>query len=601
MLALSDLFSQILAGVKNAVEDFAANNPKLFADERPILRVVSPLAEGADRIFARQALVLGYELCCPMPFGQADYEKDFTAEHATEPNSLCIFREILTQAREGNRLVTFELDGTRTGAGLAYGAAGRVVLNQSDLLVVVWDGYPAKGGGGTVQTLHEAIAYRVPVLWIDALAPHSKQLLREASDLACLAGDERCTPAAGQEPNLTTLVGEILQAPQPARELGHAEKPSLAKPFFGECKPAWNPAILWKLFRDFVGSNQLKLQALTVPDFEQAVASKWPTDGSGIADWVNKQLRPHYAWADKLADYYADCYRSSFVATHFLGALAVALALIPWMAGWTISQHHTAETICVVFELLVIMAIIGLVAWGRIRRWHERWMDYRLVAELVRQLRLLIPLGGGRPFPRLPPHLGQYGNPYESWMYWHVRAIERAVGLSNQRVTPDLLRECIGQLDAIVHEQVDFHEWNSERSARLDHRLHVLCLSLFGLTALAVTLHFMPHVIGWAGGSLHWSEGFSRALTTVAAVFPALGSAMAAINNQAEFARLAKRSHAMADRLKLLHGEIAALRQSTDPSLSRSIEVALRAAQLMVDEVSDWRVIFQDRPPVLPG
>jgi hypothetical protein len=31
------------------------------------------------------------------------------------------------------------------------------------------------------------------------------------------------------------------------------------------------------------------------------------------------------------------------------------------------------------------------------------------------------------------------------------------------------------------------------------------------------------------------------------------------------------------------------------------IVLATELAQLMVDEVSDWRVVFQDRPPVLPG
>ena len=45
-----------------------------------------------------------------------------------------------------------------------------MVLNQSDLLIVVWDGQNRAGDGSTVDTAQEAIRFRVPVLWIDALA-----------------------------------------------------------------------------------------------------------------------------------------------------------------------------------------------------------------------------------------------------------------------------------------------------------------------------------------------------------------------------------------------------------------------------------------------
>ena len=186
-------------------------------------------------------------------------------------------------------------------------------------------------------------------------------------------------------------------------------------------------------------------------------------------------------------------------------------------------------------------------------------------------------------------------------MHWHVRAIERAVGLRSQCVTPEFLGECLAELEIITGEQLDFHRSNAERSERLEHRLHILGLCLFGLTAVAVALHFMPHLVGWAGGSIHWPDAVARALTAIAAIFPALGGALAAISNQAEFARLAKRSHAMKDRLEQIQQEIANLRESERSNSSRTIETAVRAAQLMVDEVSDWRVIFQDRPPVLPG
>ena len=73
-------------------------------------------------------------------------------------------------------------------------------------------------------------------------------------------------------------------------------------------------------------------------------------------------------------------------------------------------------------------------------------MEYRVLAELIRELRLLIPLGGGRPLPRTPTHLAVYGDPAQTWMYWHLRAIARATGIPSVRATPAYLGESLGSL-----------------------------------------------------------------------------------------------------------------------------------------------------------
>ncbi len=117
-------------------------------------------------------------------------------------------------------------------------------------------------------------------------------------------------------------------------------------------------------------------------------------------DWVNSRLRGHYAWPDKRGDLFADAYRSGYVLTYLLSAIAVLVALLPMAAG----LEGEAQTICVVIEFVMLLGILLLFVIGRTRRWHERWMEQRLLAELIRQLRVLIPLGGGRPFPRTPTH-----------------------------------------------------------------------------------------------------------------------------------------------------------------------------------------------------
>jgi len=98
---LGEMIYEVLDAVRAEVVRFAdsPSGRSLYSVEQPILRAVTPLAEGTDRIFADQALKLRYELCCPMPFHQEDYEQDFAASQALEENSLDRFRRLLARAK----------------------------------------------------------------------------------------------------------------------------------------------------------------------------------------------------------------------------------------------------------------------------------------------------------------------------------------------------------------------------------------------------------------------------------------------------------------------------------------------------------------------
>lgn len=170
--ALSRRLYELLASVREVVEAFGRSHAPLFADDAPVLRALSPLAEGTDRLFAEAALALRYDLCCPMPFPQAEFEKDFTPPHALEPRSIARFRDLLARAEKETSLTRFEMDGDRANVGQAYGACGHVLLDHSDLLIVVWDGQRPGKPGGTEETFDEARRKSVPIVWIDAHAPH---------------------------------------------------------------------------------------------------------------------------------------------------------------------------------------------------------------------------------------------------------------------------------------------------------------------------------------------------------------------------------------------------------------------------------------------
>lgn len=578
----------LLTTIALEVRAFQSSHPNLYDETPPVMRAVSPLAEGSDRVFATEAIGLGYELTCPWPFPQQEFERDFEVGRSLEADSLQAFRALLARAAKETALVRFQLDGDRADEPTAYGNGGRVVLNQSDILVVVWDGVRLGKRGGTESTFNEALSRGVPVVWVDAHAPHRWQVLERlpAPDAA------RATPSTTSNPKeLGSLVHSLLDLPSVESGSGLA---ALLR-FYAERKPAANPMALWRTFRSLFGAANWTWPELTVADFEAAVRDEFPSDKSSASARVVNQLRPYYAWPDQLAVYYSNAYRGAFVLAYGLAALAVGLALVPVAAGplgwWT----HGKETASAVAEMVAILGIIILIWRGRKREWHERWIDYRMGAELVRHLRMASLLGGERPFPQLAAHFAKYGQPGATWVSWYVRAVERHCGVPDNVVDGDYLVRSVRELRTLIEGQLRYHQSTAAQCHLTEHRLHRLGLTLLGGTLLAAGLH----IAGSFVPGLH-SPGASGILIALGAFLPALGASLAGINNQGEFRRIAKRSEAMAEHLKKLLAEAGALTPADgSPVTLRWTAVAdltARVTQLMVNEVLDWRVVFLDRP-----
>jgi len=591
LTALRTTLQHILEHAKAAVGEVAATpQHTLYSNEAPVLRAISPLAEGSDRIFAELALALDYELCSPLPFPQGEFEKDFVPPDALETESLIHFRALLKRARAGNHLTLFELDGARDQATDAYAAAGRVVLNQSDLLVAVWDGGAPAGPGGTVHTLYEAVRYHLPVVWIDALAPQNWQLVTTTGDIAQdEEGRFRPTP---QQKSLKEVVDHIVQT-ELRLPRSHILSP---REYFSRRKPPVNLAIAWKIFRDLIVGRGFSRPSLAVPDFESHEDDSWSDQAKGrdssVSHWVHSQLWPHYAWADGLADIYADANRSAFLLSYLFAAAAVLIALVPMATGYA-----GLETIFTLTELVLLGFILLLLWLARHHRWHERWMECRLLAELIRQLRILIPLGGARPLPRLPAHLAVYGDPSQTWMYWQMRAVARACGIPSVEVTPDYVRDYLDFLGRIVGDrksgQWGFHAQSAERSHLIFSRLRAMTLWLLWLTVLGVGARFLLHVV--PGGDDLIPAGWGRWLLLASAAFPAFGAALEGINNQGEFTRTAHRSAAMAGAFEAYATQLHKLREERRATLAPVTTLSSQITQTMVDEVTDWRAVFSDR------
>lgn len=121
------------------------------------LRLLSPLAEGADRLVAKVALEHGAELVVPLPMPEDEYRKDF-------PDSLAEFDALKAQASivytPPSPLEAANADADFSGAhrDACYENVGLHIVKHSQLLVALWNGVPSAVRGGTAQIVGYALS-----------------------------------------------------------------------------------------------------------------------------------------------------------------------------------------------------------------------------------------------------------------------------------------------------------------------------------------------------------------------------------------------------------------------------------------------------------
>jgi hypothetical protein len=598
-----DLLQKKIHEVLQILKQFALEHPRVSTSYRerdePILRLVSSLAEGADRYAARQAISLGYELQCPLPFARDEYANDFEKDASVQE-----FNRLLDDTEHTTAIL--ELEGSRDRETESYLAAGRVVLSQSDVLLAIWDGQDPRGEGGTAQIVAEAGLRNVLTIRIDSAAPH--QICYRIS------GDEWASSNEAKDGFLGQL-RTLLNPPRHTKKEKEEELSTSPQDYFSEEQKWWNWGMVWIPFRN-LWLSRLTLPKLFAPDFAVSGVDEWVAvlknsgafSNSAIGLIDSARLCDHFGWANGLAEYYGNLYRSAFALNYLLSALAVFCAFLHYALeqlnreGWSFGF--------ILAELLLLGWIAGIYWFGKTHRWHERWIDYRLLAEYLRQLFFLIPLGPGElSAPHLPKYMSA-GDPKTTWMYWHYLALRREIGIVGSEYSPaylDSVRSFLNSNDGI-RGQIDYHEHNADRMEKLDSRFVGLTKALFGVAILAA-ISAMVLQAPWFKDSLRsilpgwlplrWATAVTAFLATAS---PTLGAALAGIRSQAEFERVKKRSRAMLHTLQRICKELDARDDRAENiSLAALNLIVADAGQLMVDELLDWRIVFKDRPLPEPG
>ncbi|QOR61224.1 hypothetical protein ACM66Z_07125 [Sulfurovum sp. ST-21] len=130
--------------VKSILMKLIRENP-----DREVI-VVSPLADGADRlaVYAAKELELRYEVLLPMP--SYLYEKDFSLESLQEYKALTMTamdKPTVIPLCEGCTEENISKYGEYRDK--QYLKTGEEIVDRSNMMLFLWDGKPSGGTGGT--------------------------------------------------------------------------------------------------------------------------------------------------------------------------------------------------------------------------------------------------------------------------------------------------------------------------------------------------------------------------------------------------------------------------------------------------------------------
>lgn len=584
------------------------------------------LADGSDQIAAHAALARGWELVAPLPFGQhlnvainagpesVDEAQSLLAGGAVaNPETAARADAIRSLGKVARRFELAERDALLTKLYLAKLAApadlaaaqafavrcsarvalaGRVLVEQSDIVIGVWDGVSRAYIGGTGHTISVALEHGAPVVWIDANEPETWRILHAPEALAAPEDDD----PAGREAELAQLVRAALH-PGDEEDAG-ALLEAKWRPHNNRLTGAYRR--VEALFAGESGRLRSLRQTYETPDAIAAGSGKallaaaqaLPGSDPAIASDIGTILR-RYAWADGISAWLSDAYRGGMTTNFALSACAVVAGILYQPFGLERYKWMFAST-----EFLLLSAILTITWLGRRWRWHGRWFETRRVAEYLRHAPILLVLGVARAPGRWP----KGGD--VNWPEFHARHALRDLGLPRTAISPAYLRSAMTDL-LIPHvaSQRDYHEAKAQRLTAVHRNLDAFSTRLFQLAVLSVStyltlkglsaLHLVPH---------GWPDSASAICAFLGVALPTFGAAIAGIRYFGDFERFAAISEVTAAKLDAVHSRIVLLLAAPDDRIDydRVSELAHVADDIVVSEIENWQAVFGGKHIAVP-
>lgn len=643
-------------------------NGEFYAADPHQVRVVSGLAEGADQ-FAVNARLPDWAVDAILPFPVDSYLLDF--QHSAIDNETDVtaaFKAALAQAdtvvqlpedsRIARGVVTPQSDEKRYWVlrNQGYANLGKFLLGQTDILVVVWDGLPEEGPGGTATVVRDAVDAGIQVVWISPRIDEPLSMIgaiddeqapkRRKGNFDTLLGNAVSTVVSvppGIEIKATNdgdaEIETGAEADTDAEGRAHATHDRPVKErlgtFLASTWPKDTRAVTYDMFRRVCHLQWGRIRFPIPPeDIQKSYLKPWTafandTPHAGELDTrISDILLKRYMWADALAVERSHWYRAAYFNSYLLAAITVGIALFGVFA---ISESAEVlllyKAALVVVELTLLGLIFRIVSRGWRGHWQENWIEYRALAEMLRSTRSLAYLGVYGSIQRP----GQLEPPSSAWFLWYLRATIRELGVPNAMLNEDYLKQQLTTVRKhVIEDQKGYHGPNVETVTHMHRVLKwirdgsffitvgVLALFLTGYIVFALGMYWQGQsplaIIGWEAGHvvphklsdahnrfevLGWVLYRAKSFVTfVAAFLPALVAAVAGIQETADFEGLALRSAKTANALTEIDKRITAIVKQ--PTLDSTAAVLLSTAEVLTEDLGAWQSIYGRKHLGLP-
>jgi hypothetical protein len=543
-------------------------------------RIISPLAEGGDRVAA--ALVRDpepslanrtRELVVPLPFKLAAYRG-----HDGQPGTDCLtsesqaqFDDLSADAKWIRALHSSAPAGDQQRADW-YSDVGDYVVAHCDFLLAFWDGCDNGKESGTADIIKRAISRHRPVIWI----PVARREPAASSDPL---------PNQGETQLLTSLAAEDGR-PLPGPELNSPEAVAVIS---GRGPGSKHIRSASGLLLERFGRLAKLLRYAQEPRVARDIAEEMPASQAGagagtanvksVAEWIV----PAYVIADGLAKQYQTrlkywnigVYAGATVAV-ILGALAAIV--FPYGGLWRLNF---------VLEALILVGLFTAQVMDVRRKYRDQWVAFRAMGEYFRSgrfLALVTPgIAVGLDFSRLA-RLQLWSAPEPVSVPWFTPVLERVWEQHPTFTLRDADASWLGSYlaEQWIGDQMCYHRRRAAMHGRWEEIFQWVIRGILAVTVLIVLSHVVYDYASQPSGagdrdlvpdSLAF---FTIALTSLASAFTGYSGLQRHAYHAARFER-------MLDELSRIKKSMAGAM-----TLEQVMTRARAARRIMLGETINW-------------
>lgn len=349
-----DLVPAEVPGIRRKVQELLQGLAARYPDRR--LSVMSPLAEGADRLVAEVALDLGVGVTVPLPMRRTLYKQDFVERNSGKKFDLLCERADdvfeLPLAR-GNTEEQILFPGPARNR--QYAQVGIFLCAHCHILLAIWDGKPSPELGGTGQVVkfhHDDI---MPG-YTQATLASQQSLVDDESDLVYHIVCSRNRPNGSPHPDFIPLESFWF-----SKDRDNPRSDEI---------PKQHETI-------FLRSDEFSRDAIRFAG--QIEAEKYPLLEDSDRDYLPRgidEINRIFCIADWLAIHYQKKTLFTLRATHMLGFLMGLMFLL-------FSDLYSSQYFMFAFLLFFLIAA-AIHYFSKRDGWHRRYLDYRTLAEGLR-------------------------------------------------------------------------------------------------------------------------------------------------------------------------------------------------------------------------